>query len=47
MNVSKPKQAMIDFAKEQELQKWKNYEVSEEIEEQANVDILTSRWVIT
>ena len=47
MTVSNPKEEMIDLAKEQELQKWKDYEAFEEIDEQANLDVLSSRWVIT
>ena len=47
MTVSNPKQEMIDLAKEEELQKWKDYEAFEEIDEQANLDVLSSRWVIT
>ena len=38
---------VIDLAKEEELQKWKDYEAFEEINEQANLDVLSSRWVIT
>ena len=47
MTVSNPKQEVIDLAKEEELQKWKDYEAFEEINEQANLDVLSSRWVIT